>query len=96
MTLIKGAFKAANMSKATLLSGTRKPIVFRTLMSVTLMLPGGDLPLTDRDEICHQLQGRVDLIVDGGHCGVEPTTILDLTTGVPTVLREGKGDISGF
>lgn len=43
-----------------------------------------------------QLAHRVDLIVDGGHCGIEPTTIIDLYDGQPTVIRQGKGDISNI
>ncbi|WP_423063843.1 L-threonylcarbamoyladenylate synthase [Candidiatus Paracoxiella cheracis] len=66
------------------------------LMNVTLQLPDQDYPMTDIAEIEDQLSGRVDLIIDGGPCGVEPTTIVDLTSGVPEVLREGKGDTRDF
>jgi tRNA A37 threonylcarbamoyladenosine synthetase subunit TsaC/SUA5/YrdC len=38
----------------------------------------------------------VDLVIDGGNCGFEPTTVVDLTEGVPQVIRQGKGDISLF
>jgi len=61
------------------------------LMSVTLMLPGNDFPEIDACEIREKLEHLVDLIVDGGHCGVEPTTVIDLTESVPLVTRFGRG-----
>ena len=64
------------------------------LMSSTLLLPGDDLPLTDAHEILEQLGPRVDLVIDGGYCGLEPTTVLDLTGETPKVLRHGRGDVS--
>jgi tRNA threonylcarbamoyl adenosine modification protein (Sua5/YciO/YrdC/YwlC family) len=64
------------------------------LMSSTLVLPGVDVPLTDPDEMLAQLTSRVDLVIDGGYCGVEPTTVLDLTGPTPKVLRHGRGDVS--
>lgn len=64
------------------------------LMSTTLHLPGDEHPLTDADEIREKLDKRVDLIIDGGNCGLEPTTIVDLFEDVPVVVRQGKGDIS--
>jgi tRNA threonylcarbamoyl adenosine modification protein (Sua5/YciO/YrdC/YwlC family) len=65
-------------------------------MSSTLLLPGDELPMTDCDEMLHRLKGDVDLIVDGGSCGIEPTTVVDLTGSFPVVLREGKGGIDDF
>lgn len=64
------------------------------LMSVTLIVPGDEFPLTDPGEIRDRLGGRVDVIIDGGSGGSEPTSIIDLTGEVPVVVREGKGDIS--
>ena len=64
------------------------------LMSSTLLLPGEDLPLTDSAEILERLGSRVDLVIDGGYCGLEPTTVLDLTGDTPNVLRHGRGDVS--
>jgi tRNA threonylcarbamoyl adenosine modification protein (Sua5/YciO/YrdC/YwlC family) len=61
------------------------------LMSVTLMLPGDSLPVTDLLQARKRVQRDVDAIVDGGPCGVELTTIIDMI-GEPTVVREGKGD----
>lgn len=66
------------------------------IMSTTLILPGEALPLTDMDEIREQLEHQVDLIIDGGPCGHEPTTILDLVEGTPRLVRQGKGDAAPF
>ncbi len=63
------------------------------LLSVTCQLPGDELPLTDPEEIRERLRGRVDLVVDAGACGVEPTTVIDLVSGVPVVVRRGIGDV---
>jgi len=64
------------------------------LMSSTLSLPGDDMPLTDPDEMRERLEHQVDLVIDGGFCGVEPTTVIDLVEGAPVALRTGKGDIT--
>lgn len=64
------------------------------LMSSTLLLPGDELPLTDSREILERLDSQVDLVIDGGYCGLEPTTVLDLTGETPNVLRHGRGDVS--
>lgn len=64
------------------------------LMSSTLLLPGDELPLSDSAAMLERLKGRVDLIIDGGYCGLEPTTVLDLTGDTPKVLRHGRGDVS--
>lgn len=61
------------------------------LMSSSLILPGDDLPLTDPQDISHRLAGQVDLVIDAGSCGVEPTTVVDLFDGVPDIVRMGKG-----
>jgi len=66
------------------------------LMSVTLIMPGDELPLTDPWEIRHQLEHAVDLVIDGGYCGLEPTTVIDLFDEVPIIIRHGKGDITPF
>ena len=66
------------------------------LMSSTLLLPGDDLPITDLDEMQQRLKGDVELIVDSGGCGIEPTTVVDLTSGFPRVLRQGKGSVDDF
>lgn len=66
------------------------------LMSVTLILPGDDLPLSDPEVIFESLEDKVELVVDGGFCGFEPTTVVDILDGVPEVVREGKGSIEPF
>jgi tRNA threonylcarbamoyl adenosine modification protein (Sua5/YciO/YrdC/YwlC family) len=63
------------------------------LMSSTLLLPGEELPLTDGVEIRDRLDHLLDAIVDGGHCGVEPSTVVDLAVSPAVVLRQGKGVI---
>lgn len=62
------------------------------LMSSTLLLPGEDLPMTEGAEIQERLQHFVDAVLDGGHCGLEPTTVVDLVGPGPVVMRQGKGD----
>jgi tRNA threonylcarbamoyl adenosine modification protein (Sua5/YciO/YrdC/YwlC family) len=66
------------------------------LMSTTLVLPGDSLPLTDARDIEHRIGYAVDLILDGGNCGLEPSTIVDLSGEAPRVLRAGKGDPQPF
>jgi tRNA threonylcarbamoyl adenosine modification protein (Sua5/YciO/YrdC/YwlC family) len=63
------------------------------LMSSTLLMPGDAEPLTDGDQIRERLDRELDAILDGGHCGVEPTTVVDLAVSPPVVLRQGKGQI---
>ena len=63
------------------------------LMTTTLIMPGESQPMTDPDEIYDRLQRQVDLIIDGGHCGLEVTTLVDTVTEPVTVLRQGKGPI---
>ena len=66
------------------------------IMSSTLMLPGDDLPLNDADEIEARLGNDVDMLLDGGPCGIEPTTVVDLVSRPPVILRQGKGSIAPF
>lgn len=66
------------------------------LLSTTLIMPGEDMPLTDPYEMRDLLQYEVDLIIDGGFCGLEPTTVVDLTGDAPGVVRLGKGDATLF
>lgn len=66
------------------------------LMSSTLLLPSDPLPLTDPEDIRDKLERQVDLIIDGGTCGIEPTSVLDLSGESVKVLRKGKGDVSTF
>ena len=66
------------------------------LLTSTLMLPGDDLPLTEGWEIQERLDDHLDLIVDGGHCGIEPTTVIDLSQMPPQLRRTGRGALSPF
>lgn len=66
------------------------------LMSVTMILPGEAAPMLDPYEIKDLLGHQLDLIIDGGFCGFEPTSIIDLTGETPVVLREGAGSITEF
>ena len=66
------------------------------IMSSTLLLPGDELPLNDVQEIEARIGNHVDLIVDGGRTGVEPTTVIDLSSGTVNVLREGLGDVTSL
>lgn len=66
------------------------------LISTTLILPDADAPLTEPAAIYDILGNQVDLMIDGGACGHEPTTVVDLTGDYPVVLRKGKGDPRPF
>lgn len=74
-----------------ILEGLGEPI-----MSSTLTLPGDDMPLTDPLEIEARIGHQIDAIVDAGQTGIEPTSVIDLTSGVAEVLRQGRGDVSAF
>lgn len=80
-----------NRITAALLADLGEP-----LMSVTLIMPGDDLPLIDPYDIRETLEHEVDLVIDGGYCGMEPTTVVDLSEDIPRVLRAGKGDSAPF
>jgi tRNA threonylcarbamoyl adenosine modification protein (Sua5/YciO/YrdC/YwlC family) len=66
------------------------------LLSSTLILPETNHPLTDIDEIREHLESKVDLIIEGGAVGIEPTTVLDLTGSAPVLVRRGRGEVSHF
>lgn len=66
------------------------------LMSSTLIFPGEEQPVADVAEVRNRLERHVDLIIDGGNCGWEPTTVVALEDGVAVVLRAGKGDAGPF
>lgn len=66
------------------------------LLTSTLMLPGDEAPLTEGWEIQERLDDHLELILDGGFCGTEPTTILDLTSMPPTLVRAGRGALEPF
>lgn len=66
------------------------------LLGTTLILPGGDDILNDADSIRAQLEKQIDLIIDGGACAMEPTTVIDLTSAEPVLMRHGRGDPAVF
>lgn len=66
------------------------------LMSVTMILPGDDAPLLDPYEIKELLGHQIDLVIDGGFCGFEPTSIIDLSGDTPEILRRGAGGLGEF
>jgi tRNA threonylcarbamoyl adenosine modification protein (Sua5/YciO/YrdC/YwlC family) len=66
------------------------------VMSSTLLLPGEELPRTDAKEIYDLLEQKVDLVLDGGNCGLVPTSVIDLSTGHAEVVRVGRGDVTPF
>ena len=66
------------------------------IMSSTLLLPGDDIPMTDAEDIEDRIGSQIDLIVDGGPTGIEPSTVLDLSSGSVEVLRQGRGDTSSL
>lgn len=66
------------------------------IMSTTLILPGEDEPMMDPYEIRDLLQHDVDLVIDGGYCGMEPTTVVNLSEELPEIIREGAGSLEGL
>lgn len=78
-----------NLIALSLLESLAEP-----LLSTSLILPGRQLPETEPDEILSLLQHQVDLILEGGAGGYDPTTVLDLTGDNPVIVREGRGDVS--
>lgn len=66
------------------------------IMSSTLILPGSDIPETDPEEILERIGHQVDMVIDGGSCGLEPTTVIDLADGNPVIIRHGKGSTEMF
>lgn len=66
------------------------------MMSVTLILPDDEYPLTDPWDIRETLEHQVDLVIDGGYCGMEPTTVVELLDDLPRVTRQGKGPAEGL
>ena len=66
------------------------------MLSSSLILPGDEFPMIDPYEIRQLLEKQVDLVIDGGYCGMELTTVIDMEGEAPVLLREGKGDPSSF
>ncbi|MEO8936807.1 MAG: L-threonylcarbamoyladenylate synthase [Burkholderiaceae bacterium] len=66
------------------------------LLSTTLIMPGETLPLNDGEEIRQRLEHLLDLVLDGGACGIEPSTVIDLTGAAPVLIRAGVGALAPF
>jgi tRNA threonylcarbamoyl adenosine modification protein (Sua5/YciO/YrdC/YwlC family) len=66
------------------------------LLTSTLILPGGEEPLADADEIRRRLEKQIDLVIDAGHCGIEMTTVINLTGSAPELVRAGLGPLEPF
>jgi len=66
------------------------------LLTSTLLLPGESLPLTDPEEIRDRLEKQVDLVIEAGPCGPGATSVIDLTSGAPELIRAGQGDLAPF
>lgn len=66
------------------------------LLSSTLILPTDELPLNDAEDIRDRLEHQVELVMDAGSCGIEMTTVIDLTGESPEVIRQGKGSLTPF
>jgi tRNA threonylcarbamoyl adenosine modification protein (Sua5/YciO/YrdC/YwlC family) len=66
------------------------------MLSATLLLPGESAPMADAAEIRQRLEHQLDLVIDGGACGIEPSTVIDLTEDTPRVVREGRGSLAPF
>lgn len=76
---------------AALLAELNEPI-----LTSTLLLPGEDHPLTDAENIRERIGKQVDLVIEAGFCGPEATTVIDLTSGTPSLVRAGRGDLAPF
>lgn len=81
----------ANNIALDLLAAHGEPI-----MSVSLILPGDSQPMLDPYDIRETLEHEVDLVIDGGYCGLEATTVIDLSGDEPSLIRQGVGDASAF
>jgi len=66
------------------------------LLGTMLILPGAEQPQSDADEIRDGLAKQIDLVIDGGACRLEPTTVIDLTGPEPELIRQGLGDTAPF
>ena len=66
------------------------------MLSATLLLPGDVHALSDAQEIRRRLERELDLVIDGGSCGTQPSTVIDLTEEGARVLRVGKGSLAPF
>jgi tRNA threonylcarbamoyl adenosine modification protein (Sua5/YciO/YrdC/YwlC family) len=66
------------------------------VISATLILPGADQPLTDAEDVREALERQIDLVIDSGPCSLEPTTVIDLSSDQPALIRQGRGSAQAF
>lgn len=66
------------------------------LIGTTLILPGESEALTDPEEVRDRLEKQIELVIDGGACSLDPTTVIDLTDDEPQLIRQGRGDAGLF
>ncbi|MFJ2986414.1 L-threonylcarbamoyladenylate synthase [Collimonas sp. NPDC087041] len=66
------------------------------LIGTTLIMPGEGEALTDPEEVRDRLEKQIDLVIDGGACSLDPTTVIDLTDDEPQLIRQGRGDAGLF
>ncbi|MFT5592942.1 MAG: tRNA threonylcarbamoyl adenosine modification protein (Sua5/YciO/YrdC/YwlC family) [Oceanicoccus sp.] len=78
----------ANNIVSALLEELGEPI-----LSTSLIMPGDDMPLSDPYEIRQMLEHAVDLVIDGGYCGIEATTVVDMTGETYEIIRQGVGQM---
>lgn len=71
-------------------------VLGQPLISTTLMLPGDDVPLNDAEQIIERIGNDLDLVLDAGACGIEPTTIVDVTGKEAVVVRRGRGAVEAL
>lgn len=71
-------------------------ILGEPIVSSTLILPDEELPMTDGWQVKEALDGRVDAVLDSGDCGLDPTTVVDFSSGTAVITREGAGDPEPF
>ena len=91
ITEIIGKWSMIDIFVVAILGALVEPI-----MSSTLQLPGDDFPLNDARDIDDRIGNLIEMIVDGGSAGLEPTSVIDLSKGSVEVLRVGKGDVSSL
>ena len=66
------------------------------ILSCTALIDDEDVPPTEGSELMERLGNRLDLVLDAGHCGTQPCTVIDLSGSAPQITRVGKGDVSGL
>lgn len=66
------------------------------ILTSTLLLPGDEMPLTDPEDIRDRLGKQLDLVIEAGFCGPEATSVIDLTSGAPELVRAGRGNLEPF